>query len=56
MANSRSAHLRVLCLAKTSVGAPWAVRQTRDLVRLGVEVHIALPFGGSVLAVAIKHG
>jgi len=38
--------MRVLALSKTSVGAPWAVRQARDFVRLGVEVHIALPPGG----------
>jgi glycosyltransferase involved in cell wall biosynthesis len=31
---------------KTSVGAPWAVRQTRDFVRFGAEVHVALPPGG----------
>jgi glycosyltransferase involved in cell wall biosynthesis len=35
-----------LGLLKTSAGAPWAVRQTRDLVELGVEVHVALPPGG----------
>jgi glycosyltransferase involved in cell wall biosynthesis len=38
--------MRVLGLLKTSVGAPWAVRQTRDFVRLGAEVHVALPPGG----------
>ncbi len=38
--------MKVLGLSKTSVGAPWAVRQARDLVRLGVEVHIALPPDG----------
>jgi glycosyltransferase involved in cell wall biosynthesis len=37
---------RALHLLKTSVGASWAVRQTRELVRLGVEVHVALPGGG----------
>jgi len=38
--------MKVLGLSKTSVGAPWAVRQARDQVRLGVEVHKALPPDG----------
>lgn len=38
--------MRVLHLVKTSVGASWALRQTRELVKLGVEVHVALPPGG----------
>jgi lipopolysaccharide/colanic/teichoic acid biosynthesis glycosyltransferase len=37
--------LTVLQLLKTSVGATWALRQMRELVRLGVEVHAALPAG-----------
>ena len=37
--------MRVLHLLKTSVGASWALRQTRELARLGVEVHVALPSG-----------
>ncbi len=37
--------IRVLHLLKTSVGATWALRQVRELVRLGVEVHVALPEG-----------
>jgi glycosyltransferase involved in cell wall biosynthesis len=37
--------MRVLHLLKTSVGAGWALRQTRELVRLGVDVHVALPPG-----------
>lgn len=36
----------VLHLVKTSTGAGWALRQMRELVKLGVEVHVALPFGG----------
>ena len=40
------AQVKVLGLLKTSVGAPWAVRQTRDFVRLGAEVHVALPPDG----------
>lgn len=37
--------MRVLQLVKTSVGATWALRQMRELVKLGVEVHAALPLG-----------
>lgn len=37
--------MRVLHLLKTSTGATWALRQLRELVRLGVEVHVALPDG-----------
>ena len=50
MGNGNSGALRVLYLAKTSVGAPWAVRQTRDHVRLGIEAHLAAPPGGPRLA------
>jgi glycosyltransferase involved in cell wall biosynthesis len=37
--------LRVLHLIKTAVGATWAVHQVRELVRLGIEVHVAVPSG-----------
>jgi glycosyltransferase involved in cell wall biosynthesis len=37
--------MRVLHLLKTAVGASWALRQTSELVKLGVEVHLALPDG-----------
>ena len=37
--------MRVLHFLKTSVGASWAVRQTRELVRLGLDVHVVLPPG-----------
>lgn len=37
--------MRVLHILKTSVGATWALRQMRELVKLGVEVHAALPEG-----------
>lgn len=40
--------MRVLHLLKTSVGASWALRQTTELVTLGVEVHLALPAGPMV--------
>ena len=35
--------VRVLHLVKTGVGARWALRQMRELVGLGVDVHVALP-------------
>ena len=41
--------MRVLHLLKTSVGATWALRQMRELVQLGVEVHVALPPEGSLI-------
>lgn len=41
--------MRVLHLLKTSVGATWAWRQIRELVRLGVDVHVALPDGGALV-------
>lgn len=37
-----------LHLVKTAVGATWALRQMAELVRLGVEVHAALPLGPMV--------
>jgi len=40
--------MRVLHLLKTAVGASWALRQTSELVKLGVEVHLALPEGPMV--------
>jgi glycosyltransferase involved in cell wall biosynthesis len=40
--------MRVLHLLKTAVGASWALRQTAVLVKLGVEVHLALPEGPMV--------
>ncbi len=41
--------MRVLHLVKTSSGASWALRQIRELVRLGVEVHVALPGNGPMV-------
>lgn len=41
--------MRALHLVKTSVGATWALRQMRELVKLGVEVHVALPPGGPLV-------
>jgi glycosyltransferase involved in cell wall biosynthesis len=40
--------MKVLHLLKTAVGASWALRQTTELVKLGVEVHLALPDGPMV--------
>lgn len=37
--------MKVLHLVKTAVGASWAVRQMRELVRQGIEVHVAMPCG-----------
>jgi glycosyltransferase involved in cell wall biosynthesis len=42
--------MKVLHLIKTSVGATWALRQMQALVKLGVEVHVALPPGPLVPA------
>ena len=41
--------MRVLQLLKTSHGATWAYLQMRELVKLGVEVHAALPAGGPLI-------
>lgn len=41
--------MRVLHLLKTSHGAEWAYRQMRELVKLGVEVHVAMPAGGPLI-------
>jgi len=35
--------MRVLHVVKTSDGAVWAAREVAELVRLGVDVHVALP-------------
>ena len=41
--------IRALHLVKTSVGATWALRQVRELVKLGVDVHVGLPAGGPLV-------
>lgn len=41
--------MKTLQLIKTSVGATWALRQMRELVKLGVEVHAAIPPGGPLI-------
>ena len=35
--------MRVLHVVKNSDGAGWAARQVRELVKLGVDIHVALP-------------
>lgn len=47
--------MKVLHLLKTSTGATWALRQLRELVTLGIEVHVALPEGPLVIEYQ-KHG
>ena len=44
-----SDRMRSLHLVKTSVGATWALRQVRELVKLGVDVHVAVPAGGPLV-------
>jgi glycosyltransferase involved in cell wall biosynthesis len=41
----RTRALRVLHLVKTTRGADWALREMRELVATGCEVHVALPDG-----------
>jgi glycosyltransferase involved in cell wall biosynthesis len=41
--------MRALHLIKTANGAFWALHQIRELVRLGVEIHVALPPGGPMV-------
>jgi len=47
--------MKVLHLLKTSTGATWGLRQLRELVKLGVDVHVALPDGPLVQDYQ-KHG
>ncbi|WP_455665230.1 glycosyltransferase [Phocaeicola sp.] len=41
--------MKVLQLVKTSIGAAWALRQMRELAKLGVEVHVAMPVDGPLI-------
>ena len=41
--------MKVLQLLKTSIGATWAYRQMRELIHLGVEVHVLLPSRGKLI-------
>lgn len=47
--------MRVLHLLKTSSGASWALRQMRELVRLGIDVHAAMP-PGPLVAIYRRNG
>lgn len=38
--------MKILQLIKTAEGAAWATRQIRELIKIGVEVHVAMPFNG----------
>ncbi len=48
--------MKVLHLLKTSVGATWALRQMRELVKNGVEVHAAMPSGGPLVEQCLLAG
>lgn len=50
MVSETKKQIKALHLIKTSSanGAAWALRQTRELVKLGVEVHVAIPPGPMV--------
>lgn len=48
--------MRVLHLLKTSDGARWALLQVRELAKLGVDVHVALPAGGAHIAAYRRAG
>lgn len=41
--------MKVLHLLKTSEGGQWALRLMKELKNYGVEVHVALPYGGSLM-------
>src|SRR5215203_3911357 len=56
MARPEREKLKVLHLVKTSVGAPWALLQMRELAKLGVEVHVALPSEGPLVPRYIAGG
>lgn len=48
--------MRVLHLLKTSEGASWALRLMKELVSYGIDVHVALPKGGSLYAKYEEYG
>ena len=41
--------MKILHLVKTSVGAKWALQQMKELNRLGVEIHVAMPLNGPLV-------
>lgn len=46
----------VLHLVKTSEGATWAYRQMRELKKMDIEVHVAMPLGGKMVNEYLKVG
>ena len=40
--------MRVLHIVKTTEGAVWALWQVAELVKKGVEVHVAIPSAGGI--------
>jgi glycosyltransferase involved in cell wall biosynthesis len=48
--------MKVLNLIKTSVGGTWALRQMKELVRLGVDVHAVLPDCGPLYEAYVRSG
>lgn len=48
--------MKSLHLVKTSVGGDWAYRVMRDLVRLGEEVHVAMPMNGKYVTLYKEAG
>lgn len=48
--------LRVLHLLKTSEGASWALKLMRELVKFGLDIHVALPKGGRLIPLYESYG
>lgn len=48
--------IKSLHLVKTSIGATWAYRVMRDLVKMGDEVHVAIPLGGNLIPLYKESG
>ena len=48
--------ITVLHLVKTSIGASWALRLMQRLKREGIDVHVALPLGGPLIAAYLDAG
>lgn len=48
--------MKVLQLVKTSEGATWAFRQMRELIKLGIEVHVAIPTDGPLIIKYLEAG
>ncbi len=48
--------VRVLHLMKTSIGGGWALRQMRELVKAGIEVHVAIPTDGPLIEKYREYG